>query len=280
MRRTLFALTLLTLPWGCSSSDRGERSSSPGPDAAEAVAPAAPAELNCGDLRELSLTFHNVGTTEWTAAGGYDVRAAGADAFAAVPVVALGEEDAIPPGGTLMLVLPIRAPGNAGVHASEWRMAKDATPFGAAAAWSIEIFCNRTPDPAPGEALPLPYLFDLVQQVADEDPTLIAESCQNAGGNWRFLDTVVDRLRRVDTRWGYNWKRGVVGDPSHDVVDYHYGSGPDEGSQNVYIIDILADHCGTNPYPAWTDVTQATLDGGTIGVWTSLGRFDLPPTVP
>lgn len=274
MRRILCFGSLLFVVFGCSSEERGDASSSPpSPDAAEAVAPAAPAELNCGDRRELSLTFHNTGTTKWTAAGGYEVRATGADAFAAEPFVVLGETDVILPGESLTIALPIRAPEDAGVHASEWRMAKGGVPFGAATAWSIEVFCNRTPDPAPGEALPLPYLFDLVQQIADEDPTLIAESCQDTGGNWRFLDTVVDRLRRADTRWGYNWKRGVVGDPSRDVVDYHYGAGPDEDSEEVYIIDVLVDHCGTNPHPGWTDVTQATLDGGTIGVWTSLGRF-------
>lgn len=266
MRPLLLVLALFSVPLGCASSSHP-------PDDAEADTPAAPGELNCGDRRELALTFHNTGTTEWTGAGNYEVRSVGANTFAADPAVALGETDVIPPGETLTVFLAIRAPGEAGVHASEWRMAKDGSPFGASAGWSTEVFCNRTADPAPGEALPLPYLFDLVQQIADEDPTLIAESCQDTGGNWRFLDTVVDRLRRVDTRWGYNWKRGVVGDPSRDVVDYHYGAGGDEDSQDVYIIDVLVDHCGTSPHAGWTDVTQATLDGGTIGVWTSLGRF-------
>ena len=267
MRQAFLLLSLLPLTAaGCASSSHA-------PDDADAPAPVAPADLNCGDRRELTLAFHNTGTSEWTAAAGYDVRSVGATVFADAPVIALGEADAIAPGATLAIALPIRAPQEAGAHDGAWRMAKDGVPFGAAAAWTTEVFCNRTADPAPGEALPLPYLFELVEQVAAEDPTLIAESCQDTGGNWRFLDTVVDRLRRVDTRWGYNWKRGVVGDPSRDVVDYHYGAGADEDSEEVYIIDILVDHCGTNPHPGWTDVTQATLDGGTIGVWTSLERF-------
>ena len=30
---------------------------------------------------------------------------------------------------------------------------------------------------------------------------------------WEFMDRVIDALRLEDTRWGYNWKRGDVGDP-------------------------------------------------------------------
>ena len=41
----------------------------------------------------------------------------------------------------------------------------------------------------------------------------------------------------------------------------------------MYILDIIGGHCGPAPQPAWNDVTQATLDGGTIGVWTGRGRF-------
>ena len=87
------------------------------------------------------------------------------------------------------------------------------------------------------------------------------------------MDRVVDRLRQFDTRWGYNWKRGNVGDPSLDVVDYHYGPGADEGSTQVYIIDIVGGHCGASPGAAWIDVTGATISAGAIGRWTGRGRF-------
>jgi hypothetical protein len=132
---------------------------------------------------------------------------------------------------------------------------------------------GRTPDPAPGQRLPLPNMFHVVQQVANSRPDLLRNSCQEHGGSWGFLDLVVDTLRTHDTRWGYNWKRGNVGDPSMDVIDYHYGSGPDEGSTNVYIIDIIGGHCGPSPSPVWNDVTEVTRQGGTIGRWTSRGRF-------
>jgi len=131
----------------------------------------------------------------------------------------------------------------------------------------------RTPDPPPGQRLPLPNMAHIVREVALQHPDYLARSCQEHGGTWEFMDAVVDRLREFDTRWGYNWKRGVVGDPSLDVVDYHWGPGPDEGSTEVYIIDIIGGHCGPNPVPIWSDVTEITYSSGTVGRWTGRGRF-------
>ena len=132
---------------------------------------------------------------------------------------------------------------------------------------------GRTPDPAPGQRLPLPNMFHIVQQVAAARPDLVRNSCQEHGGSWGFMDLLVDTLRTYDTRWGYNWKRGNVGDPSLDVVDYHWGRGGDEGSTEVYIIDVLGGHCGNNPSPSWNDVTAVTYNNGGVGRWTGRGRF-------
>ena len=131
----------------------------------------------------------------------------------------------------------------------------------------------RPPDPEPGAQLPLPDRSDVVEQVARDFPEAVPGSCLEQGGSWEFLDRVVDRLRQEDTRWGYNWKRGDVGDPSKDVIDYHWGAGESEGSTEVYIIDIIVGHCGDDPQPGWLDQTQATADAGTIGRWTGRGRF-------
>jgi hypothetical protein len=128
---------------------------------------------------------------------------------------------------------------------------------------------NRTPDPVQGERLPLPDMSAVVARVAAEHPDALRASC----GSWEFMDLVVDELRRHDTRWGYNWKRGNVGDPSHDVVDYHWAGGVDEGSTDVYIVDVINGHCGDNPAAGWSDVTDATYHGGAIGRWTGRGRF-------
>jgi hypothetical protein len=132
---------------------------------------------------------------------------------------------------------------------------------------------NRTPDPPSGQRLPLPNMAHIVEEVARDYPSALRNSCQDRGGTWEFMDRLVDRLRQYDTRWGYNGKRGNTGDPSQDVVDYHYGRGADEGSTEVYIIDIMGGHCGSNPTPAWIDQTQVTANAGTIGRWTGRGRF-------
>jgi hypothetical protein len=147
-------------------------------------------------------------------------------------------------------------------------------------AWSssgsfITIKEPRTDDPPAGQRLPLPRAIGelVVGNVAAERPDLLRNSCQDHGGSWQFLDLVVDRLREIDTRWGYNWKRGVVGSPSLDVIDYHWSAGPDENSIDVYIVDIIGGHCGPTPYVTWNDVTAVTYDNGGVGRWTGRGRF-------
>ena len=132
---------------------------------------------------------------------------------------------------------------------------------------------GRTPDPQGGR-LPLPgYGSGVVRAVAQANPGLLRNSCQEHGGSWAFMDAVVDTLRTYDTRWGYNGKRGNANDPSMDVVTYHHGPGPDAGSTAVYIVDVIGGHCGPTPSPAWNDVTDITYSSGTIGRWISRGRF-------
>lgn len=122
---------------------------------------------------------------------------------------------------------------------------------------------------------PPPDGSGVVDQVAAEHPDWLTGSCVDQGGTNDFLFEVVRRLRMQDDRWGLNWKRGVVGDLSQDAIDYQWGEGLSEGSTDVYIIDIIGGHCpedGTPPQAAWIDVTQATLDAGTIGMWTLAGE--------
>lgn len=110
---------------------------------------------------------------------------------------------------------------------------------------------------------------NVVNQVASQRPDLLARSCQEHGGTWEFMDLLVDTLRLQDTRWGYNWKRGVVGDPSLDVINYNWGGQPDEGTREVYTFDVILGHCGT-PSPAFIDLTNPN---GAGAVWTGRGRF-------
>ncbi len=72
-------------------------------------------------------------------------------------------------------------------------------------------------------------MVHVVFGVANQYPHFLFNSCQEHGGNWEFMDTLIDTLRLEDTRWGYGWKRGVVGDPLLDIVSYNWSSDPDEG---------------------------------------------------
>lgn len=138
----------------------------------------------------------------------------------------------------------------------------------------------RTPNPAPGERLPLPYVADLVQAYANERPDLFfGASCADPNVRYvtnPFLNFVVDRLRTWDQRFGYNSKptRGPAqngGQPvvaAGDEIAYHYGSDAPEGSSNTYAIDIIFNHCGARPEITWRDFT-----GSEFARWTGAGRF-------
>lgn len=139
---------------------------------------------------------------------------------------------------------------------------------------------RRTPDPVGGARLPLPNVRGLVEQLSAARPDLLGQSCPGDPRvkyrNNPWLDYIVDELRKQDTRWGYNAKptRGPSdngGQPviaAGDEIAYNYGAGPDEGTRNVYLIDVLAGHCGPTPSVTWRDFT-----GEEPGIWTSLGRF-------
>lgn len=127
----------------------------------------------------------------------------------------------------------------------------------------------RTPNPAPGQRLPFRSQDGaVVAQLARERPDLLQQSCREHGGNNRFMFEAVRRLRAVDNRYGLNWKRGGVGDLSQDIVNYNFSDESDEGTKNVYIIDIIGGHCGGNPSANFQDQTGATRSAGTIGIWT------------
>jgi hypothetical protein len=138
-------------------------------------------------------------------------------------------------------------------------------------------YANRTPDPAAGQQLPLPDIRGALQQFANERPDLLAQSCQNGVKyvNNPWLDYMVDRLRTLDTRWGYNAKPtrtaadngGIPVVAAGDEIAYNYTSGPDEGSTGVYLIDILESHCGS------PRLTYRHFTGEEPGRWTGLGRF-------
>jgi hypothetical protein len=115
--------------------------------------------------------------------------------------------------------------------------------------------------PTPPNYLPLPNRYSVVERLARDYPHEMRNSC----GNHAFLYRLVAELRKEDKRWGLNWKRSVVGDMSHDVINYNFGSEPDEGTRQTHVVDIISGHCGPNPGPAWIDQTVLFTTGAT---WT------------
>ena len=128
-------------------------------------------------------------------------------------------------------------------------------------------YAYRAPDPAPGQRLPQPDILGIVHEVANQYPQAFRNSCQDAGGTWEFLDRLVDRLRLVDLRFGYNGRRGDPNFVGRDEVGYHYGAGASENNREVYVWDVIAGHCGTNPQPNNLDMTEFG------GIWLTRGRF-------
>ena len=138
---------------------------------------------------------------------------------------------------------------------------------------------NRTPNPPAGQRLPLPDVRGLIAQWTSERPDLFpSQQCplgvKYVNNPWQ--DYIMDRLRQLDTRWGYNAKptrapadnggRPVVA--AGDEVLYNYGSNADQGNTNeVYAVDILEQHCGT-PRLTWRVFT-----GEEPVRWTGAGRF-------
>jgi hypothetical protein len=131
----------------------------------------------------------------------------------------------------------------------------------------------RTPDPAPGVRLPLPDMFSVLARFSNA-----SDSCPRGlkyvNNPWQ--DRVIDAFRQVDSRWGYNGKptrsaadnNGVPVVAAGDEAAYHYSGGPDQGSTEVHLVDMLGGHCGGAPSITWRVFT-----GEEPGFWTGAGRF-------
>ncbi len=91
-----------------------------------------------------------------------------------------------------------------------------------------------------------------------------------------YIDFIVNNLRTIDRRFGYNAKPTRASIPAiiaGDEIAYHYGSDAPEGSPNVYLVDVLGGHCtGVSG-----DRNNVTPDYRTFynefGRWTGAGQF-------
>lgn len=123
----------------------------------------------------------------------------------------------------------------------------------------------RTADPAPGKRLPQPSVEGLVFALGAQARNLgylnPNVACPNRSGSFAdvfqqlearktqpnpYINYIVDNLRQIDQRFGYNakpprsWVPAII---AGDEIAYHYGSDPSEGSPNAYAVDTLGGHC-------------------------------------
>jgi hypothetical protein len=135
-----------------------------------------------------------------------------------------------------------------------------------------------TPNPSGGGRLPLPFVVDVIQQFSAANPGLLQASCPNPNSKYTlnpFINALVDHLRTIDQRFGYNSKptRGPAdngGQPvvvAGDEIAYHFGADAPEGSPNTYLIDVIFGHCGT------PSLTYRNFSFQEFGKWTGAGRF-------
>lgn len=135
-----------------------------------------------------------------------------------------------------------------------------------------------TPNPSGGGRLPLPYVSDIIQQYSAANPGLLQASCPNPNSRYTlnpFIDGLIDHLRTIDQRFGYNSKptRGPSDNGGQavvvagDEIAYHYGADAPEGSANTYLIDVVFGHCGT------PSLTYRNFSFQEYGKWTGAGRF-------
>jgi len=135
----------------------------------------------------------------------------------------------------------------------------------------------RTPDPVPGQPglvindgeylLPVPgYGRDVVNALAAAFPAeaRAARPSECPGGNNQFLFRVLRELRKRDTRWGLNYKRGNAPTLSEDIVTYNGTNRPDNGESHVWVTDIVGGACFAGS-PTWGDVSIR-------GTWDQKGQ--------
>lgn len=113
----------------------------------------------------------------------------------------------------------------------------------------------RTPNPPPGQMLPLPGYGEAVSlQVAQANPGDLHNAC----GSRTYLYKLVRELRKYDTRWGLNYKRGWH-ELSSDIVTYNGTDEPDNGADHIYLVDVVSAICEGNRWNwDWQNTTSKT----------------------
>ncbi|MCA1586639.1 MAG: hypothetical protein LC791_18335 [Acidobacteria bacterium] len=121
-------------------------------------------------------------------------------------------------------------------------------------AGTTSFVSSTAPPPGPRRApnsVGLGTLTGEVASVTNQVAAAYGGELQRSCGNNAWLFRVLSRLRAIDNRYGLNWKRGVVGDMSQDVIAYNFADIPDfqAGAPHIHAWDVISSHCGSNPGP-------------------------------
>lgn len=140
---------------------------------------------------------------------------------------------------------------------------------------------NPPPPPVlepPGDETPQPDVPNRGEVVSAQWSLQPADGTPE--GNLGFIRRVVRELRKESPRWGLNWKRGNVGDPSRDVIGWRVGP-TDTDSIIIDIIRASDDPNDPGFGPVWGQYTKEEA-GDVRWFWDEPtgGDEPVPPTPP
>lgn len=126
---------------------------------------------------------------------------------------------------------------------------------------STAFVSSAAPPPGPRGAagLGLGTTTGMVASVTNAMAARYPNELRGSCGNNAWLFRVVNELRRLDNRFGLNWKRGHFGDLSQDVIAYNFSDRPDNEARapHMYAWDVISGHCGGSPAPNAANITDA-----------------------
>lgn len=115
-----------------------------------------------------------------------------------------------------------------------------------------------------------PNYLHIVERLSREFPTEFRNAHRkDASGHYvpeahDFIRRLAWTIRQTDPSCGLNAKRGDPNDQSMDALAFKGGPAAAGG---IWIVDVISAAGTDDAEPAWTDVTQQTIDKGDIGGW-------------
>ena len=100
---------------------------------------------------------------------------------------------------------------------------------------------TTTLDPSQFGLCEAPDHSSVAKQVAKDYPDLLAISNNKDAKDWRFLEKLVEELRKVDTKWGfYHRTEHNLQEASLDAIAYYCGEGEGNGSSDLRFYDVIS----------------------------------------